>query len=335
MEKSIRKGWKGFGQDEAEFQHSHGECRRPASTVPQNLVGERKNGQPSSLTAERTGALNNLGFDWVLGRGGGSENDTNWELRLEEFRVFRQIHGHCRVPSKYPKNPSLGKWVSKMRSEFKKRENGQQSSLTVERIAELNNLGFEWVLGRGHRSSNLPIWKLRLEELREFHQIHGHCRVPQRYPQNPSLGKWVSKMRSEFQKRENGKESSLTDGRIATLNNLGFDWVVYEAWEIRLQKLREFRQTNGHCRVPQKYPQNPSLGHWVASMRRRKSSLTVERIAALNNLGFDWVVNEAREIRLEELRFAERGLKRVRLCGVATASQPIKKRRFTEIQEMQ
>ena len=35
-----------------------------------------------------------------------------------------------------------------MRKEFKKRENGEQSSMTAERIAALDNLGFEWVVSR-------------------------------------------------------------------------------------------------------------------------------------------------------------------------------------------
>ena len=139
-------------------------------------------------------------------------------------------------------------------------------------------------------------WQTRLQELQEIHQIHGHCRVPQIYPHNPSLGNWVSgTMRREFKQRENGKESWLTVERIAALNNLGFDWVVInEAWEIRLEELREFYQTSGHCRVPQTHLQNASLGMWVSTMvkefrkwkEQRKSVLMAERIAALNNLWF-------------------------------------------------
>merc|ERR1712176_1467024 len=104
-------------------------------------------------------------------------------------------------------------WVSDIRKEFKKRENGKQSSMTAERIAKLNNLGFDWIV-------NSESWYVRLQELQEYHRTHGHCRVPQQYPQNPSLGRWVNKMRSEFKKWENGKQSSMTAERIAKLNNL-------------------------------------------------------------------------------------------------------------------
>ena len=121
--------------------------------------------------------------------------------------------------SKYTQNPSLGIWVSNMRTEFKKWENGKQSSMTAERIAKLNNLGFDWVVVS-------EAWEIRLEELQEFHQNHGHCRVPYKYPQNPSLGMWVKNMRTEFKKQENGKQSSMTVEQIAKLNNLGFDWGI-------------------------------------------------------------------------------------------------------------
>ena len=70
-----------------------------------------------------------------------------WQTRLLELQEFHQTYGHCRVPFKYPPNSSLGRWVSTMRQEFKKRENGKQSSMTAERIADLNSLGFEWVGG--------------------------------------------------------------------------------------------------------------------------------------------------------------------------------------------
>jgi len=246
---------------------------------------KHENGMQSSMTAERIAKLNNLGFDW-----GGTKEA--WETRLQELQEFHQTHGHCRVPQKYSQNPSLGMWVSTMRVEFKKRENGKQSSMTAELIAELNNLGFDWVVVS-------EAWEMRLQELQEFHQTHGHCRVPTKYPQNPSLGIWVVRMRAEFKKRENGKQSSMTAERIAKLNNLGFDWdVASEVWEIRLQDLQDFHQTHGHCRVPYKYPENPSLGIWVSKMRGqfkkwesgKKSSMTAGRIANLNNLGFDWAV---------------------------------------------
>ena len=107
-----------------------------------------------------------------------------------------------------------------MRKEFRKRQNGKQSSMTAERIAELNSLGFERVVVDNEG------WEIRLQELQDFRQANGHCRVPRGYPQNPSLGIWVSHMRKEFRKHKEGKQSRLMAERIAALDNLGFDSAV-------------------------------------------------------------------------------------------------------------
>jgi len=168
---------------------------------------KRENGKQSSMTAEQIAALNDLGFDWDV-------NNEAWEIRLEELREFHQTYSHCRVSRTYPANPSLGNWVQAMRKDFRKRENGKQSSMTTERIAPLNDLGFDWVV------VDNEAWEIRLEELQGFHQTYGHCRIPFKYPHNPSLGRWVSTMRQEFRKQENGKHSSMTAERIAALNDL-------------------------------------------------------------------------------------------------------------------
>jgi len=156
-EKSIRKGWKGVGQvqEDANFQHSHGgEYKSPASTFQQNLVEKvvrnflQKN-QGSQKSELGSGSVRHTNSsDAFAERGtmdlkrvalGGSVATTSqpnkkrrfrrtqeipWQRRLQDLQEFNQTHGHCRVPQKYPKNPSLGKWVQTMRREFKKRENG-------------------------------------------------------------------------------------------------------------------------------------------------------------------------------------------------------------------
>ena len=80
-----------------------------------------------------------------------------------------------------------------------------------------------------------------MQELQELHQTHGDCRVPEKYPLNPSLGIWVKTMRADFKKRENVKQSSMTAERITELSNLGFDWSLIE--DLRCQEaLRTCRE---------------------------------------------------------------------------------------------
>lgn len=72
------------------------------------------------------------------------------------------------------------------------------------------------------------------------------------------------------------------------------------SFDLRLEELEEFKRTHGHCDVPQTYPPNKKLGHWVNRLRstyknipknKKKSFLTPERINSLESVGFLWVSN--------------------------------------------
>ena len=52
------------------------------------------------------------------------------------------------VPQKYPPDPKLGIWVNKQREEFKFRMEGKRSSMTDEKVAALELVGFEWYVTR-------------------------------------------------------------------------------------------------------------------------------------------------------------------------------------------
>ena len=48
----------------------------------------------------------------------------------------------------------------------------------------LEQLGFVW-------DSHASGWEERLKELKDFKDMHGHCRVPKTYAENPQLAIWV------------------------------------------------------------------------------------------------------------------------------------------------
>jgi Helicase associated domain len=110
---------------------------------------------------------------------------------------FKALHGHCNVPARYNENRKLGIFVSAQRSQYKALQmlehdqsaDKTRTSLTPERIRLLNDLGFSWTV----RSQYLigESWNQKLNELKLYRDIHGHCNVPARYPDNPGLGIWV------------------------------------------------------------------------------------------------------------------------------------------------
>lgn len=146
--------------------------------------------------------------------------DEMWQERYNELVVFWKQNGHSCVPQRYPPNRALGKWVHKQRQEYKKRRNGLTSSLTSYRIESLVKLQFQF--DPTNRAEGL--WQRRYKELIHFRELHGHCMVPQKYPPNRALGKWVHRQRHEFSKEINKESSFLTRKRIDALNKIGFQW---------------------------------------------------------------------------------------------------------------
>ena len=52
------------------------------------------------------------------------------------------------MPDGYTRNTALGRWVKTQREEYKKYGKGDKSSMTKERIAKLENVGFAWSLAK-------------------------------------------------------------------------------------------------------------------------------------------------------------------------------------------
>jgi hypothetical protein len=127
-------------------------------------------------------------------------------------------------------------------------------------------------------------------ELLEFKEKHGHTRVPLKYGENPPLGNWVKNQRILHRK---GK---LSEDHISRLNEVGFVWEakVETSWEDRLLQLFEFTEEHGHTRVPCKHDRQ--LGMWVINQRmlRKRGSLTEDRIAKLDEIGFIWEAGKRR-----------------------------------------
>ena len=144
----------------------------------------------------------------------------SWAYLFEELLEFREKNGHCMVPGGYPSNEPLGKWVLTQRKEYRKKQLGRKSSLTNEREAALDAIGFVW--------NAQAFWNERFEERFEdlilFHQDYGHCMVPFHYPTNKPLGNWVHNQRIAYKLKQQGEKSPLTNEQEAELDEIGFVW---------------------------------------------------------------------------------------------------------------
>jgi hypothetical protein len=93
--------------------------------------------------------------------------------------------------------------------------------MPVHRIRQLEAVGFEWRV----RPPSLK-WEDRYSELLEYKATYGDCNVPQNYPPNKVLGKWVMKQRGFYYDKIRGKKSPLTADRQDKLDAIGFAWVA-------------------------------------------------------------------------------------------------------------
>jgi hypothetical protein len=61
-------------------------------------------------------------------------------------------------------------------------------------------------------------------------------------------------------------------------------------WNRQYEQLVEYKRTNGHCMVPNKYEQDKSLGWWVATQRKHhnKNRMRQDRKVFLDEIGFAW-----------------------------------------------
>jgi hypothetical protein len=175
-------------------------------------------GKPSQLTPDRLAALTSIGFFDAF-----QSNTDVWNQRYRELREFYTAVGHSNVPEDYAENYQLGQWVMNQRLAYKTFVAGLQSPLTPERIALLEGLDFRWNLQAHH-------WFSMLQRLSSYAVEHGHVRIPTKDTENADLRLWLIQQRHAHRRRQQGRESSMTDQREEALMSVPhFEWKTNRA----------------------------------------------------------------------------------------------------------
>lgn len=285
-----------------QYKAKHGDCFVPRRfSENQPLANWAKNqreyflrmkiGKYSPLTESRIIELSDAGFEFELSK-------MKWELRYDQLKKFTRKNGHTMVPIEYEENPELGMWVKTQRRQYVLLKQRRRSSLTKERIQRLEEINFVFIAEKDDR-----VWNEHLDELVAYKTEHSTFDVS---PSNPKLQKWVHTQRWQYKQYKSGKKTPMTRERIRTLQRLGFNWTSEitmrnKTWNDRFQELVEYKKLYGDCNVVNSYKEIPGLATWVASQRSffrklQKSgeytrAFTEERMKALENLGFQFVVN--------------------------------------------
>ena len=154
------------------------------------------------------------------------QQSEKWNKHFQELVQYHHEHGNFLVPHGWNQNPRLAQWVKRQRYQYKIKKRGKHSTLTDEREAALNSLGFVW-------DSHGATWEERLEQLVAFKIQYGHCNVPITFPDNQALAVWVKCQRRQAKLYWEGKKSTMTAIRMKRLSRLGFVFKPREQqWDV-------------------------------------------------------------------------------------------------------
>jgi hypothetical protein len=267
------------------YHAKHGHCRVPDEWPSDPKLArwvrtQRARHSQHKISPERIAKLGDINFDWAPARDMDEIERRNWDEMFARLELYREKFGDTLVPQSWKTDRSLAGWVSKQRTNF------NRGLILPERIQRLEKIGFEWD----------PIgtrWEEMFQKLVEFRNEHGHTNVPQRVHKYADLATWVRNQRAA-----KAHNRPIMAERTKRLDEIGFAWrlVEQEAWQRMLERLIEFKDTHGHCNVPQKSGSDKRLGKWVNTQRThfKRGTLKPDRIQQLKKIGFVWNVKPTR-----------------------------------------
>ncbi len=185
------------------FKELNSHCNVPLR-YPENpalgkwISAQRVKYKKKSISQDQIDKLEAIDFCWDL-------FDEYWEIMFAELNKFKESNSYCNVPLRYPENPALGLWVCAQRKRYKKK------IISQDQIDKLEAIDFCW----DPFDEN---WQAMFAELNKFKEANSHCNVPRGYPDNPSLGLWVSAQRQKYKKK------SISQDQIDKLEAIDFCW---------------------------------------------------------------------------------------------------------------
>jgi Helicase associated domain len=245
----------------------------------------------------------------------------SWEKGYRQLKKLKRKYGTAQVPS--GGDPELEAWVDELRHKFIQKSQGQPTSLSDERYAALQNLGFTAKGEIDNKKENTTTtFEKRLEQLRAFQREFHHLKVPRGYTSSRGLRAWLVKTREQMKAKRKGKPSELTDDQMEALNELGLfkkkgkrgrglnkeninstahpdansPATSKPDFQQRLAELKAFQAAFGTTYVPRDYANAPGLREWTKETRKQfwekvggcPTQLTDGQIYELNEIDFEW-----------------------------------------------
>jgi hypothetical protein len=242
-----------------------------------------------------------------------------WESNFLLLVQFRDREGHLRVPSRHVEDGKrLGNWIRMNRAQQK------DGTLDSERLRRLNEIGFIWeaqavslptiwtaqraksvsppriITTPGGMSLNLPPRSSMSTAPNPYYYNLS------RHPCPSQANHWDlnSLLLSSLTERVLPPTSILTaPGGMRSLNLLRLPCPPpADLWDFNFLLLLQFRDREGHLRVPKRHVEaGQNLGDWICKQRtkKRKEKLDPEKERRLNEIfGFIWDAHGGRSVAM-------------------------------------
>jgi hypothetical protein len=204
------------------YKEEHGDCnvsqREQEDRLGPFVHYMRYYHKHGKLSEEQIKKLTDIGFSFNI-------IDSRWSEKYEELAAFKEENGNCDVPLGH----SLYAWVMYQKTQFK---NGK---LAEDRNDLLRKINFKFErLSRASRKSTgeassptvtekvdreeylSELWEKSYNEMLEYKEKFGNCKIPVNYSANPSLGAWAFAQRMAY------KKDKLSEERVQKLTEIGF-----------------------------------------------------------------------------------------------------------------
>ncbi|MFF7139469.1 MULTISPECIES: helicase associated domain-containing protein [unclassified Streptomyces] len=238
-----------------------------------------------------------------------SVHASAWDAGLAVARDYAQVHGHCLPPTTavwggdgFP----IGVWAKNMRASARRsRENAVRRAngeTGVSSVGELSESRMEALteIDPGWAPEGWDVAWQRCYRLARAHVQAGGVlpdRAGEVIVQGEDLGAWIAGQRAGWDRLMPAQQYLL---ETLGLEPVGEDEAVVptrrsqdERWAANLTAVQQFRDREGHVRVPRKAVEVVDgellgLGSFISNARRRADRLSPERRDSLTALGMRW-----------------------------------------------
>ncbi len=239
IRKNLSAGWEVYYESAKLFFEENGHLQIPKKYVSDNglnlgmwLMTQRRiraGKTVGNLSSQQIEKLDSIGMDWEDG------SNRKWNNAFRKLEIYKKEHGNVDIPTTYvtPDDFPLGKWVSNIRSKWKRGEyeildemgnrvaknvSVKAKLLTLEQMEQLNGLGMIW-------DKYSDQWNKNYIEAEIYWKTHGNLEVPHKYvtEKGTALGVWIDNQRSIAAGKKIGA-APMSEIQKIRLERIGMIW---------------------------------------------------------------------------------------------------------------